>query len=563
MSGKRGRLRQALSAFQQTVRVPNLRRAQLSFGAAWTTEWAVTVAVGILAFRHGGATAVGIVGLVRMLPAALFAPLAAGLVDRHRRENVLVAVSLVRAASLGGAGLVAWRLSAPAPAYVLVAIETSAYTLYRPAHSALLPSICTTATDLTSANVVRGSLDSISALVGPLLAGVLVGPIGVDGVFAVCAALSLWSAWLIWRLEYEAPPRLAEAAPARAARDALEGVAIIGRNREVRLLTVLGCVQTFTRGCFAVFAVVLALQLLGLHASGVGVLTAGFGAGAVIGSFAASMLVAGAGFGQWFALGVALWGLPFVALALVSKEVVAIGLLAVAGVANAIVDVSYFTLMQWIVPDDLMGRVFASDEALLTMGIAVGSLVAPGLIALFGVRGALIAAGLLGPLAALLALARLRRLDARLRVAADTVSFMQRVPMLEPLPLATITQLAANASTETAAPGSVVIREGTVGDEFYVIAGGRAEVTVHDAPVGRLGPADCFGEIAALTGRRRTSTVRADTPLTLLRLSGVHFARAVTGYATSRAAASTLVDQRLARAAFCAADGDENDASHS
>src|SRR5579864_1647518 len=113
MSGERGRLRQALSAFQQTVRVPNLRRSQLSFGAAWATEWAVTVAVGILAFRHGGATAGGIVGLVRMLPAALLAPIAAGVVDRHRRENVLVGVGLVRAASLGGASLVAWDLSAP------------------------------------------------------------------------------------------------------------------------------------------------------------------------------------------------------------------------------------------------------------------------------------------------------------------------------------------------------------------------------------------------------------------------------------------------------------------
>jgi CRP-like cAMP-binding protein len=563
MNSNRGRLRQALTAFERTVRVPNLRRAQLSFGAMWTSEWAVTVVVGILAFRHGGATAVGIVGLVRMLPAALLAPVAAGVVDRHRRENVLVGVGLVRTVTLCGAGLVAWGLSSPVPAYVLAAVATSSYTLYRPAHSALLPSICSTGTELTSANVVRGSLDSISALVGPLLAGALVGPINVDGVFGVCAALSLWSAWLISRVEYEAPPRLVEASPAPAARAAREGVAIIGRSRDVRLLTALVCAQTFTRGCFAVFAVVVALQLLGLHASGVGVLTAGFGAGAVIGSFATSMLVASSGLGQWLALGIGLWGLPFVALATVSNEVVAIALLAVVGVANAIVDVSAFTLLPWIVPDELMGRVFASFEALLTMSVAAGSLVTPGLIALFGVRGALVAAGLLGPLAALLAFVRLRNLDARLQVAGDTVSVMQRVAMLTPLPLATITQLAAHASNETASPGSVVIQEGTAGDDFYVIADGRAEVTVDGAPVGRLGPADCFGEIAALTGRRRTSTVRADTPMSLLRLSGLHFVRAVTGYAPSHAAASTLLDERLARAVSSTADQDESALPHS
>lgn len=69
--------------------MPNLRRAQLSFGLAWTGDWMVTVAIGILAFRDGGAAAVGIVGMARMVPAALLAPLAAGLADRYRRERVL------------------------------------------------------------------------------------------------------------------------------------------------------------------------------------------------------------------------------------------------------------------------------------------------------------------------------------------------------------------------------------------------------------------------------------------------------------------------------------------
>ena len=189
-----GRVALALDAFAQTLRVPNLRRAQLSFGAAWTAEWAVTVVVGILAFQNGGDTAVGIVGLARMLPAALLAPSAAVVVDRFRRERVLACIGLIRTASLAGAAFALGSLSSPVLAYILVAIETVAYTLYRPAHSALLPSICTTATELTSANVVRGLLDSSSALVGPLLAAALVEPLGIDGVLAVCAAMALWSA---------------------------------------------------------------------------------------------------------------------------------------------------------------------------------------------------------------------------------------------------------------------------------------------------------------------------------------------------------------------------------
>jgi len=61
-----------------------LRRAQLSYFAAWTAEWAFTVAVGIVAYRDGGATAVGLVGLLRMVPSAVVAPLAAPLADRGR-----------------------------------------------------------------------------------------------------------------------------------------------------------------------------------------------------------------------------------------------------------------------------------------------------------------------------------------------------------------------------------------------------------------------------------------------------------------------------------------------
>src|SRR6266545_1623010 len=138
-----GKGRQALAAFAHTAKSPNLRRAQLSFGAEYTAEWAVTVALAILAYRHGGATAVGIVAMARTLPAALLAPMAAILIDRRRRERILLVVCLVRGAALAGAALAAAELSSPVPAYVLVGVATLAHTLYRPAHSALLPSLST------------------------------------------------------------------------------------------------------------------------------------------------------------------------------------------------------------------------------------------------------------------------------------------------------------------------------------------------------------------------------------------------------------------------------------
>jgi len=68
------RLTDSARAFSDTARNPNLLRAQLAFGAAWTAEWAFMVALGVIAFRDGGATAVGVVAFARMAPAFVLAP---------------------------------------------------------------------------------------------------------------------------------------------------------------------------------------------------------------------------------------------------------------------------------------------------------------------------------------------------------------------------------------------------------------------------------------------------------------------------------------------------------
>jgi MFS family permease len=537
---------QALAALLQTARTPNLRRAQLSFGAAWTAECAVTVALGILAFRDGGATAVGLVAMVRMVPGALLAPFASAMIDTHRRERVLTAVCLIRAAALAGAAVAISGPASPVSAYVLVALDTVVFTLYRPAHSALLPSLCTRPAQLSATMVVRGLLDSLGALVGPLLAAVLIGVIDVGGVFALSAAIALWSAWLIGRVRYQAPPRIVRAAPASRVRDAFEGFALMGRERDLRCVSGLFCLQTFTRGCFTVFSVVIAIELLHTGEAGVGVLTAALGAGAVLGSFAAAALLVGnAPFARWTGVAVALWGLPFAVLAAVSGQWFALALIAVVGVANAVLDAAGYTLLQLIVPDEVMGRFFTGVESLFTLSIAAGAIAAPALIAAFGERGALVVAGLIGPAGALLAWRTLRRFDARLATGARTMALLRRIDFLASLPICTLAQLAAHASFRDVEPGTVVIEEATSGDDFFVIADGSAEVRCEHVSRRCLRAGECFGEIAALRHTSRTASVRAATRLRLLRLSGDDLVSAVTGYGPSHSAADTLVARRL------------------
>jgi len=118
-------------AIVMNARSPALRRAQLSFGAMWAGEWAVMVTLGVVAFRDGGAAAVGLVAALRMLPAALLAPFAATLADAVRRERVLAWVGAVRAATLASAALVLALGGPPAAVYALVVAATIVQTLER------------------------------------------------------------------------------------------------------------------------------------------------------------------------------------------------------------------------------------------------------------------------------------------------------------------------------------------------------------------------------------------------------------------------------------------------
>jgi CRP-like cAMP-binding protein len=64
--------------------------------------------------------------------------------------------------------------------------------------------------------------------------------------------------------------------------------------------------------------------------------------------------------------------------------------------------------------------------------------------------------------------------------------------------------------------GKVLAQEGDIGQEFFVIDSGAAEVTRRGEHVADLGPGDFFGEMALLEAERRTATVTASSPMELI-----------------------------------------------
>jgi MFS family permease len=525
-----------------------LRRAQVSFAAMWAGESAFMVALAVFAFGDGGVAAVGLVTAVRMATAAFLTPFLATLADRVRRERVLIAIGVVRAAALAGAA-VASATGAPASAtYGCAVVATVALALYRPAHSALLPALASSPAELTAANAVRGLLDSLATLGGPVLAAALLATTGPSVVFAVCSVLSLLAGLVVAALPYDAPPR-AEGGRTSVTRDLLGGFATIARDRRLSLITGLGVVQTFTRGCLTVFLVVVAIDLLGTGDAGVGILGSAIGAGGVLGSLVAFRLVRRGGLASWYGVGIALFGAPLAVLGVLPAPVTAVLLLGLVGVGNALIDVAGFTMLARLTDETVLARMFAGFEALLTLGVALGGLVAPLVVNGLGLRTALVAIGLLAPFAVLACRAPLRRLDGEMRVRDADIAVLRAVPMLGALPAATIQQLGARLTHLDVPAGQVVFEQGERGDAFYVVESGRAEVVRNARPVNTLGPGEGFGEVALLGDRPRTATVSAsaDAPVRLAVLSSPAFLTAVTGYPVSAGAAIEAVARIRAR----------------
>ncbi len=534
------RARTAVRALRDVFASAPLRRLQLAWAGSVLGGWAYLVALGVYAYDEGGAAAVGLVGLIRMIPAALAAPFTASLADRFPRVTVMVASDAIRfVVMLGAAAVIA--TDGPAVAvYVLVAASTVTGTVFRPAQAALLPSLVRTPNELTAANVASSTIESIGTFLGPALGGLLLAVSSPEVVFAANGLTFLWSAALVLGLRGLEHPR----APRQTAADEQEagmlaGIGTIVREPTLRTLVGLYAAQTLVAGALNVLVVVTSFELLDLDDAGVGLLYAAVGVGGLVGGFVALVLAPGGRLARDFALGLALFGLPLALIGGVPIAVIAVISLAIIGIGNSIVDVNALTIMQRAVPDDVLGRALGALEGLLLATLGLGAVLAPVLVDVVGPEAALIVTGAVLPVLALLSRPRLKALDER--TAAPTATGLLRgVPMLAGLPESVLERLAREAVSVAFPAGSVVLREGDVGDRFYVVE--RGEVAI----LGRhFGPGEGFGEIALLRDVPRTATATADTHVSHATLEREPFVAAVTGHAPSAATADAVVAARL------------------
>jgi MFS family permease len=533
----------AVSALAAALRNENLRRAQVAWGGAIAAEWAHFVALGVFAYRAGGTPAVGLAGVIRLLPAAAVAPVAASLGDRFRRERFLAATTLVGSIALAGSAAAFFAGRSELLVFGLAAIVGLASTLVRPALLALLPSLARTPEELIAANGATSTIEGLGTLVGPLLAGVLVSLADPGLVFVVGACTLLAASLLLTRVQVEG--RLEASREDRVGVWELlsAGLEAVARNAKPRLLVALICAQAFVRGCLNVLIVVAAFRVLHANAGTVGYMTAAIGVGGLAGAIGATNL-GGRRLAVPFGLALVFWGLPLMLIAPSPSLALALVLLAVVGAANSVEDVAAFTLLQRIVPDEILTRVFGVVWGVAMGAVALGSLAAPAIVSAVGPRPAFVLVGAILPLLTLVLYQRLLDIDRTITAPRAELGLIHSVPMFAPLSVAAKERMAAHLVPMPVAAGECVIRAGDIGDRFYIVADGEFEITAGGhRTAARAG--DYFGEIALLRDVPRTATVTAVRPSELYALERQEFLAIVAGHSAARAAGDTVVERRL------------------
>jgi MFS family permease len=538
-------IQESSKAFREVFANPALRRIQLAWAASIFGTWAYGLAVIVYAFEQNGATAVGVVGLVRWSAAAAVSPFAALLGDRYDKRLVMVCSDLARVVLIAGAAVAVYAGSAPVVVYILAALVGVASTAFRPAEAALVPTLARTPEELTAANVTASTIESIGIFGGPAIGGILLAATGPATVFVVTAGLLLVSAILLFGIRSVAEGEPEERKEESIREELLAGFRAIAGERRLRLLVGLFGAQTFVDGMLNVLIVVVALDLLDTGRAGVGFLNSAVGIGGLLGALAAAALVGRRRLAADFGLGIFIWGVPIALVAVWPNQVFALVLLGIVGIGNTLVDVSGMTLMQRAAPDDVLARVFGVLESLLLLTVGLGAFVAPLLVNWLGDRGALIVAGVLLPLIVIPAWPRLTAIDRAARVPEEQLELLRSNAIFAPLPAMTLEQLADRMTEVRASAGEHIVRQGEPGDLFYVIDEGTVEVIVDGQPAHELGRGESFGEIALLRNVPRTATVTARTDSVLYTLDRNTFIPAVTGSGPSLSAAEAVIGMRL------------------
>jgi MFS family permease len=322
--------------------------------------------------------AVGLTQAFRSLGVLLFTVYAGVIVDRVDKRRLIVwtqGMQMLEALALAALVWTGRVTTSQVMALALLFGIVNAFDI--PARQAFVAELVGKA-DLMNAIALNSSMFNAARIVGPAIAGVVIGVAGVGMCFLLngVSYVAVIAGLLAMRL----PPFVTRARTISAWEGVRQAVAFVRGDARVWVLVVLVAVFSVLGFPFIVLMPVVARDVLHTDARGYGLLMAAVGVGAMLGALGLALAGPRVRKGAALLAGGAAFGVLLVLFTGVRSVGVALALLALAGCAMIVTTALTNTVLQTLVPDELRGRVMAF-YAFVFVGMAPFGAFQAGLVA--------------------------------------------------------------------------------------------------------------------------------------------------------------------------------------
>ena len=359
------------SKLSPMLRALRHRNYQLYFGGqmiSLTGTWMQSVAQSWLVYKlTGSAVMLGFVAFSGQIPVFLLASIGGAFADRHRRHRILIltqTTAMLLAFALAALTLTnrvqVWHV------FALASLLGITNALDIPTRQAFVVDIVGK-DDFMNAIALNSSMVTSARIIGPTIAGVLIATIGEGWCFFANAVsyIAVIAGLLLMKMKTQkrVPP------PGSALASIVEGFRYVRHTGPVRaLLLLLGLVSLIGMP-YVVLMPIFADQILRHGASGLGLLMAASGVGALVGALSLAVRQGVRGLGRWVAFSATGFGASLILFSLSRSFWLSFALLLPVGFSMMIQIAASNTLIQAMVPDNLRGRVMAV-YSMMFMGMA-------------------------------------------------------------------------------------------------------------------------------------------------------------------------------------------------
>jgi MFS family permease len=338
-----------------------------------------------------------LVGIAWSLPQVVLVLFSGVLADRIDRRALMIAGDLIRASAIATVGLLSVADVLTIPLLVgLVVVFGIGQAIFQPAFHSIVPDLVPQDL-LVQANSVDQFVRPFALMVvGPAIGGLLIGVVGTGWAFVVDAGTFLFSALMLFLIR--ARPRIRRDDPGSVIGDALDGLRFVRRTRWLLVTMAASIVSLFAVwGPWETLMPFVVRNDLGASAWGLSLVYGAGGAGAILAALTIGQrgrLPRRAMTALYLAWSVGMLAIAFFGVVNALWQAMLVGFVAEASIAALIV--IWYTILQRLVPPELLGRVTSLDWMITIAGVPLSFAAVGPLADAIGTDATLILAGLVG-----------------------------------------------------------------------------------------------------------------------------------------------------------------------